>query len=228
MSSRTIRPIAYIKTPFVEKFGIPRQSGMVESIISEIEFVPEFRSIDSVRGLEGFSHIWVLWEFSGFESEGWAPTVRPPRLGGNTRVGVFATRSPNRPNSIGMSCLKLVSINTDAQNAPLLNVAGADILNGTAIYDIKPYIPFSDSRPDASAGFSGDYVDYKLKVIFDDKISDKMNENAKNNIINILSLDPRPSYQNDPKRIYGITIFGYNIKFRVEDDVLTVTEAEML
>ncbi len=224
---KRIVPIAHIKTPFNDKFGIPRQSGMVDNIISEIIFEPEFRSLDAVRGLSDFSHIWVLWEFTGFDTK-WSPTVRPPRLGGNTRMGVFATRSPNRPNSIGMSSLRLLDIDTTSPLAPILRVSGADILNGTAIYDVKPYIPFTDSHPDATSGFAGEHISDKLKVNFQRELAPELSEESYRSIIEILSLDPRPSYQDDPNRIYGLAIFGYDVKFKVSGETLTVIKTERL
>ncbi len=226
MQSKELKTIAHIKTPYNDKFGIPRQSGMVESIVSEIEFVPMYRNPDSVRGLSEFSHIWVLWEFKGFDSEKWSPTVRPPRLGGNKRMGVFATRSPNRPNSIGMSSLKLLEIDTKSQNAPILKVAGADMLDGTAIYDIKPYISFTDSHPDATSGFAGEHISHRLNVEFPETLSQLLPEAQRECIKEVLSLDPRPSYQNDPNRIYGLTVFGHNIKFKVDGFELTVISIE--
>ena len=224
MSDRSLVTIAHIKTPFKDKFGIPRQSGMVENIISEIEFVPEFRNADSVRGLSDFSHIWVLWEFTGFNSGDWSPTVRPPRLGGNKRMGVFATRSPNRPNSIGMSSLKLIKVDLDAKNGPILKVAGADIVDGTAIYDIKPYITFTDSHPEATFGFAEEHLNHRLYVKIPNEISNTINKETLSIIVELLSLDPRPSYQNDSERIYGMSFYEYNVKFNVNGDILTVTE----
>ncbi len=221
---KNITPIAHITTPYTNKFGIPRQSGMVESVEGKIIFTPQFRSCDAVRGLENFSHIWVLWEFSGFEREKWSPTVRPPKLGGNTRLGVFATRSPNRPNSIGMSCLKLIQIDTTCKNAPILTVSGADILNGTAIYDIKPYIPFTDCKPDAKGGFADIHINERLNVIIKDGICSGLNDEEIKSLTEILSLDPRPAYQNDPTRIYGMSLYNKNIKFTVADGTLTVIE----
>lgn len=224
MSDKKLVTIAHIKTPFKDKFGIPRQSGMVENIISEIEFVPEYRNADSVRGLSEFSHIWVLWEFTGFDNGSWSPTVRPPRLGGNKRMGVFATRSPNRPNSIGMSSLKLIDIDTNAKNGPILRVAGADILDGTAIYDIKPYITFADSHPDATSGFADEHFGHRLEVVIPSEIKTILDNNTLNSVTELLALDPRPSYQNDPERIYGMSFYEYNIKFTVSSNTLTVVE----
>lgn len=224
MSNRKLVTIAHIKTPFKDKFGIPRQSGMVENIISEIEFVPEYRNADSVRGLSSFSHVWVLWEFNGFDNGSWSPTVRPPRLGGNKRMGVFATRSPNRPNSIGMSSLKLVDVDITAKNGPILRVAGADIMDGTSIYDIKPYVTFTDSHPDAVSGFAEDHIGHRLAVVIPDELASILDNSEVRNLTELLSLDPRPSYQNDPQRVYGMSFYGYNVKFTVKEEVLTVVE----
>ncbi len=224
MQPKELITIAHIKTPYNDKFGIPRQSGMVDSVVSEIKFVPKFRNIDSVRGLSDFSHIWVLWEFKGFESDKWSPTVRPPRLGGNKRMGVFATRSPNRPNSIGMSSLKLIEVDTESQDAPILKVLGADMLDGTSIYDIKPYIPFTDSHPDASSGFAGEHLGHRLNVTIPE--TSKLTIEQKASVKEILSLDPRPSYQDDPNRIYGLTVYGINIKFKVNEKDLSVISIE--
>lgn len=226
MSKREIEPIAHIHTPYKDKFGIPRQSGMVENIVSEIVFERKYRNADAIRGLNEFSHIWVLWEFTGFDSVNWSPTVRPPKLGGNKRMGVFATRSPNRPNSIGLSSLKLAEIDASSSKAPVLKVCGADMLDGTAIYDIKPYIPFTDSHPDASSGFAGEHLNSKLNVFIPQELEEKFNDNQRDTIKKILSLDPRPSYQNDTERIYGVTLFDYNIRFKVIENDLIVTDIE--
>lgn len=217
-----IKAIAKIHTVHKEKFGIPRQSGMVE-LPAEIVFEPEYRDPNAVRGLEGFSHIWVLWQFSEADTNGWQPTVRPPRLGGNRRMGVFATRSPFRPNSIGLSSLKLESVEL-TDRGPVLHVVGADILDGTPIFDIKPYIAFTDSHPDAVCGFSESYKEYKLKVELSEKVSQKLPENLRRPLTDLLACDPRPSYQSDPERIYGLDVAGYSIKFTVNGDVLTVKD----
>ena len=217
--------IGYINTPFKEKFGIPRQSGMVEGMYSTIRFSQKYKNINALRGLEGFSHIWVLWGFSKTKESVWSPTVRPPRLGGNKKVGVFATRSPNRPNKIGLSSLKLIKI-TNQNNEISLIVEGADMLDGSPIYDIKPYIPFTDSHQDATLGFTESYTDYKLKVICPQGIRDEFDEKEYKILEDVLSLDPRPSYQNDPERIYGVSLFGKNIKFLVKKDELTIVKVE--
>ena len=221
MSYDKIEAIAKIKNPFPEKFGIPRQSNMT-NIVSEIIFEPKYRDINAVRGLSEFSHIWVLWKFSGFDSQDWSPTVRPPRLGGNTRMGVFATRSPNRPNSIGLSSLKLINVDTECENAPVLTVCGADMVDGTEIYDVKPYIPFSDCHTDAIGGYTDAYKEYKLNVHIPDTIKCNWDVDLVEKISQILSLDPRPSYQEDPEREYGMNFSGYNIKFKVINNDLHV------
>ncbi len=218
---QTLKVIAKIHTVHKEKFGITRQSGMSE-FPAKIVFEPEYRDPNAVRGLDGFSHIWVLWQFSKSKSDRWQPTVRPPRLGGNKRMGVFATRSPFRPNSIGLSSLKLQNVELTADKGPVLHVTGADILDGTPIYDIKPYIAFCDSHPDAVSGFSEEYKEYKLRVELPNTAN--LPEDIKRNIVDLLACDPRPSYQNDATRIYGLDVAGYSIKFTVDGEVLTVSE----
>lgn len=218
----TVKVIAKIHTAYKDKFGIPRQSGMV-NMPARIVFEPEFRDASAVRGLEGFSHIWVLWQFSKAETSGFKPTVRPPRLGGNTRMGVFATRSPFRPNSIGLSSLKLEKVEI-GDEGPVLYVSGADILDGTPIYDIKPYIAFTDSHPDAVCGFTDGYSGYKLKVELPKELAVALPESLKGHIIDLLSCDPRPSYQHDPERIYGLSVADLEIKFTVDGELLTVVD----
>lgn len=208
--------IAYIKTNFPEKFGVPRQSGLCNTI-GVIEFTPKYRSKEAIRGLEGFSHIWLLWEFSENENKPWSPTVRPPRLGGNKRMGVFATRSPYRPNPIGLSAVKLIKIETDGNNTPRLIVSGADLVDGTPIYDIKPYLPISDCIPDAKGGFSDEKADYHLKVV----LPEDFNLPFKEELTEILSGDPRPSYHEDG-RSYTMSYSDYEITFTVADETLTV------
>lgn len=222
---QTLKVIAKIHTAHKEKFGIPRQSGMV-NLPAQIVFEPEYRDPNAVRGLDGFSHIWVLWQFSKVKRDAWQPTVRPPRLGGNKRMGVFATRSPFRPNSIALSSLQLKSIELTADQGPILHVTGADILDGTPIYDIKPYIAFTDSHPDAVCGFSEGYKGYKLMVELPEIFATTIDEEFKQNIIELLACDPRPSYQNDPERVYGLDVAGYSIKFTVDGETLKVTEIE--
>ena len=218
-----LKVIAKIYTAHKEKFGIPRQSGMV-GLPATIVFEPEYRDPNAVRGLDGFSHIWVLWEFSKAKCDTWQPTVRPPRLGGNKRMGVFATRSPFRPNSIGLSSLKLEGVELTENKGPVLHVTGADILDGTPIFDIKPYIAFTDSHPDAVCGFTEEYKEYKLNVKFREGLIEKIDPDLRNAVTELLACDPRPSYQNDPTRVYGVSVDPYEIKFFVDGDTLTVIE----
>ncbi|MBR3580672.1 MAG: tRNA (N6-threonylcarbamoyladenosine(37)-N6)-methyltransferase TrmO [Lachnospiraceae bacterium] len=220
-----IAPIAHIRTDFPEKFGIPRQPGVVAELKGRIVFEPEYRNPDMVRGLEEFSHIWLIWEFSeNLDETGnarWTPTVRPPRLGGNKRIGVFATRSPFRPNPIGLSVVKIEKISEDKGIGPVIHVLGADMVDGTPIYDIKPYIPYADSIPGAKGGFTDD-MEYKtLKVEWNWDNND-IPKNTKISLEKILSNDPRPHYQNDPDRVYGMSYAGYEVKFKVTGEVLTV------
>ena len=219
-----MRPVARVRSDFPEKFGIPRQSGIVESLEAKIVFEPEFRVMDAVRGLEDFSHIWLIWEFSEAVRDSWSPTVRPPRLGGNVRMGVFATRSPFRPNPIGLSCVKLLKIEQDETLGPVLTVAGADLMDGTPIYDIKPYIPYADCHPEAEGGFTTK-VDMKpLKIDFPAELLEKVAAEKRTALIGVLEQDPRPRYQNDPERIYGLSFAGMDVKFSVADRTLTVVE----
>ncbi|MCR5594547.1 MAG: tRNA (N6-threonylcarbamoyladenosine(37)-N6)-methyltransferase TrmO [Lachnospiraceae bacterium] len=223
-----MKRIAHIENDMSDKFGIPRQSGLVCDVISTIVFEPKYRNADAVKGLEDFSHIWIIWEFdtdTGKTSEEWSPMVRPPRLGGNTRVGVFATRSPNRPNPLGLSCVKITEI-TSSERGPLIRVAGADLKNGTSILDIKPYLPYTDSHPEASGGFADDHLNDTLNVIWSKDISPSLPDDIYKAASELLSQDPRPSYQNDPGRIYGMKYAGYDIRFKVDDKTLTVTEVE--
>lgn len=220
-----MQPIATIHTGFPTKFGIPRQSGLVPQLKGTIVFNPEFRNADALRGLEGFSHIWIIWEFSEAVREEWSPTVRPPRLGGNTRLGVFATRSPFRPNPIGLSCVRLEKVELSSPNGPVLHVSGADLMDGTPIYDIKPYIPYTDCQPDATAGFTGNVSMHSLNVIIPHELEVKIKPGTLDALRGILAQDPRPRYQDDPERLYGFDFDGYAVKFKVPDqDTLTVTE----
>lgn len=216
--------IARIETDFNEKFGIPRQSGLVEELKGRIIFEPKYRNPHAVMGLEEFSHIWLLWQFSRAIREEWSPTVLPPRLGGNTHVGVFATRSPFRPNPIGLSCVKLERVELDLQLGPVLYVAGADLLDQTPIYDIKPYLTYTDSHPEAVCGFADRVKDYGLTVEFPQNLLNLLPEEKREAAVGILRQDPRPSYQNDPKRRYGVAFAGYDIRFHVKDGVLTVCQ----
>lgn len=220
--------IAHIYTDFPEKFGIPRQSGLVPELRGKIVFEPEYRNADALRGLEGYSHIWLLWQFSEAVRENWSPTVRPPRLGGKKHQGVFATRSPFRPNPIGLSSVKLEKIELESKDGPLLYVSGADLLNGTPIYDIKPYLPFTDCHPEAVGGFADDFVDYHLEVQIADELLAQVPEEKHGALLGVLAQDPRPAYQNDAARIYGITFGTQNIRFQVQERVLTVLEIETI
>ncbi len=216
--------IAHMKSDFPTKFGIPRQSGLVEDLRSTIIFEPEYRNPDALRGIEDFSHLWIIWQFSEAVREEWSPTVRPPRLGGNTRLGVFATRSPFRPNSIGLSSVRLLGVEHTAEYGTVLHVAGADLMDGTPIFDIKPYIPYADSHKDAIGGFTETADDFLLKVDFPDALLEILPENKRQAAIGVLSHDPRPSYQRTPGRIYGLTFAGFDLRFRVEDRLLQVLE----
>ena len=221
-----MRPVARIRSDFPEKFGIPRQSGVVPELEARIVFEPEFRVMDAVRGLEDFSHIWLIWEFSEAKRDSWSPTVRPPRLGGNVRMGVFATRSPFRPNPIGLSCVKLLSVDEDPELGPVLRVAGADLMDGTPIYDIKPYIPYADCHPDAMGGFTTTTAMPEVNVVFPDELLQKVPSDKRDALLGVLKQDPRPRYQNDPDRIYGLSFAGMEVKFRVDDKLLTVLEIQ--
>ena len=219
-----IIPIATIRTGFATKFGVPRQSGLVPELKGTVVFKPEYRNPDALRGLEGFSHIWLIWEFSEAVREDWSPTVRPPRLGGNTRMGVFATRSPFRPNPIGLSCVKLDSIEFSTADGPVLHVSGADLMDGTPIYDIKPYIPYTDCQPDATEGFTGSVEMHRLNVVIPTQMASKIKPQTLEALRGILAEDPRPRYQDAPDREYGFDFEGYSVKFKVPDpDTLTVT-----
>ena len=216
--------IARIYTDFKEKFGIPRQSGLAEGLVGRIVFEVEYRRPEALRGIDGYSHLWLIWNFSECERDTWSPTVRPPRLGGNRRVGVFATRSPFRPNPIGLSSVRLLGVEHTDTEGDVLLVSGADLLDGTPIYDIKPYLAFTDSHPDAIGGFADGVRDYKLTVDFPKELSDLIAAEKLQGLITLLENDPRPSYQDDPERIYGMLFSDREIKFRVEGDTLTVTE----
>ena len=225
-----IEPIAHIRTSFPEKFGIPRQSGLAPSSEGLIVFEPQFRNPDAVRGLAEFDFIWLIWEFSANRYSGqkkWQPTVRPPRLGGNKAMGVFATRSPFRPNPLGLSSVRLVGIDFDCPDAPVIKVSGADLMDGTPIYDIKPYISYADSHPDAACGYVDSLKERSLIVRFADSSIEELARSrfgeSFDGLVEVLSLDPRPSYQDDPERIYGLTYSGINLHFKVSEGVLTVT-----
>jgi len=224
MEDVNIQIIARIKSDFATKFGIPRQSGLVEELKSTIVFEPEFRNPDALRGIEDFSHLWIIWQFSEAVRTGWSPTVRPPRLGGNTRMGVFATRSPFRPNNLGLSSVKLLGVEHTQEYGTLLHVGGADLMDGTPIFDIKPYIPYADSHPEATGGFTDTAGDFLLNVQFPEELLTILPEEKREAAIGVLSHDPRPSYQRKPDRIYGLTFAGFEIRFRVSEDMLTVVD----
>ena len=226
MSSQEIKIIAHIRSDFPTKFGLPRQSGLVSELQAEIVFEPEYRNPDALRGLEGFSHLWIIWEFSEAKREHWSPTVRPPRLGGNTRMGVFATRSPFRPNPIGLSCVEILGIRQDKELGPVIEVGGADLMDGTPIYDIKPYIPYADAHPEAKEGFTAQNQGYRLEVEIPEKVQKQLPPDKLEGLYGILAQDPRPSYQDDPERIYGFEYAGYEVKFRVNENRLFVVEIE--
>lgn len=217
--------IARIRTDFPTKFGIPRQSGLVKTLKGKIVFEEKYRNDDALRGIEGYSHLWLLWKFSESVCEEWSPTVRPPRLGGNKRVGVFATRSPFRPNPIGLSSVKLEGIEK-TEDGTVIYVSGADMLDGTPIYDIKPYIPFTDSHSDATGGFADEVFDKKLEVKFKEGVSEKIPTEKLNDLCKILADDPRPAYQNDENREYGFEYANLRLKFSVKKNVLTLLETE--
>lgn len=216
--------IAHIYNDFPEKFGIPRQSGLVKGLTGTIIFEKEYRVREALEGIEDFSHLWLIWQFSENLRDNWSPTVRPPRLGGEKRKGVFATRSPFRPNPVGLSCVKLEEVQHTDKYGTVLIVSGIDLMNGTPIYDIKPYIAYCDSVPEASEGFARDVKDYELKVNFDDCLLKKIPEDKQKALIGILKQDPRPAYHNDSERIYGVKFADFDIKFKVDKDVLTVVD----
>ena len=206
-----MKPIAHIRSDFPAKFGIPRQAGLVAELKAQVVFEPEFRNPEALRGIDGFSHLWLIWEFSQNRREGWSPTVRPPRLGGNVRMGVFATRSPFRPNPIGLSCVQLDRVEWDGPQGPVLRVLGADLMDGTPIYDIKPYVPYADCRPEATQGFAPPDTNRRLEVEIPEELLNR-------------AQDPRPAYQRDPERIYGFGFAGLEVRFSVQDGVLRVEE----
>lgn len=228
MEEIPMKVIAHIHSDFREKFGIPRQSGLVEELRARVVFQPEYRVREAFRGLEGFSHIWLLWEFSESRREGWSPTVRPPRLGGNRRVGVFATRSPFRPNPLGLSCVRLERIEMDSPEGPVLHVLGADLLDGTPVFDVKPYVPMTDCRQDAAGGFSDEHRDDLLQVDFPRPLLELVPEDQRSALLGVLSQDPRPSYQSDPQRVYGMAFGELNVSFSVDGGVLCVKNIEKM
>lgn len=227
MEQAAMKIIAHIRSDFPTKFGIPRQSGLVKDLTAQIVFTPEYRVPEAVRGLEDFSHIWLIWQFSKAVREDWSPTVRPPRLGGNTRMGVFATRSPFRPNAIGLSCVKLLAVAPSTPEGPVLTVAGADLMDGTPIFDIKPYIPYADCQPEATGGFTDTAKDFLLDVEFPPELLLRIPENRRAALHGVLSHDPRPSYQHSPQRVYGMAFGNFDVRFRVEGSTLYVVDIQL-
>ena len=221
---KTMKIIAYIHTDFTSKFGIPRQSGLVDELEATIVFEPEYRIPEALRGLEEYSHIWLLWQFSECVGKEWSPTVRPPRLGGNKRMGVFATRSPFRPNPVGLSSVKILGIEKTEKYGCVIRVSGADLLDGTPIYDIKPYLPYVDSHPEASNGFALNEKEGRLDVYFSENLLDKIPQKKQAAIIAVLAQDPRPAYQDEPERIYGVEFAGFDVRFTVADGKLKVVD----
>ena len=225
MEDYVIRPIAHIRTDLPEKFGVPRQAGIVEALEGRIVFEPEYRREEALRGIEGFSHIWLIWQFSKALREDWSPTVRPPRLGGNVRMGVFATRSPFRPNALGLSCVRLLGVETDPELGAVLRVAGADLVDGTPIFDIKPYVPYADCHPEAASGFAPD-PGATLSVVYAPGTQERIPPEKRPALTGVLANDPRPRYQEDAERVYGLDFAGKNVKFTVDGETLTVIEVE--
>ena len=221
-----IRQIGHMVSDFSEKFGIPRQSGLVEELESLVVFEPEWRDENALRGIEGFSHVWLIWEFSQTRREGWSPTVRPPRLGGNQRMGVFATRSPFRPNPLGLSCVRLLGVEKHPGYGTVLRVGGADLLDGTPIYDVKPYLPQADCHPEALGGFAESTPWHGLEVEIPPALLAKVPDDKRRALLAVLAQDPRPSYQADPTRVYGMSFASLQIKFQVQDGILKVVDVE--
>lgn len=219
-----MKQIAHIETEFPTKFGLPRQSGLVDGLRAAVVFEPEYRVDEALRGIEEWSHLWLIWEFSDAKRENWSPTVRPPRLGGNTRVGVFATRSPYRPNPVGLSCVRLEKVEKTPDRGAVIWVRGADLKDGTPIYDIKPYLPYADSHPEAAGGFAEAALSHRLQVEWDETVPSPFSEERRAALFEVLSLDPRPAYQNDPDRVYGFEFAGYTVRFSVDGNVLFVKE----
>ena len=226
MQEVALNVIARMHSDFATKFGIPRQSGLVEALRSTIVFEPEYRNEEALRGISDFSHLWIIWQFSQAVRQDWSPTVRPPRLGGNTRLGVFATRSPFRPNNLGLSCVRLIQVERTEKLGTVLHVGGADLMDGTPIFDIKPYIPYSDCKPDATGGFTDHADDFLLRVDFPAPLLEKLPAQKRQAAIGVLSHDPRPAYQRTAGRVYRLTFAGLNIRFTVSDDTLTVLEVD--
>ena len=224
MEEVKIQMIARMHSDFATKFGIPRQSGLVEQLRSTIVFEPEYRNADALRGMEGFSHLWLIWQFSEAVRSDWSPTVRPPRLGGNVRMGVFATRSPFRPNHLGLSCVRFLGLEETKEFGTVIHVGGADLMDGTPIFDIKPYVPYADCKPEALNGFTGGTEGTLLEVEFPTPLLDILPQDKQQAAIGILAHDPRPSYQKDGNRVYGVNFAGFDIRFSVKDRLLTVVD----
>ena len=227
METYTLKVIAHIHTDLPEKFGVPRQSGLIPELTGKIVFEPEYRSMDALRGLEEFSHLWLVWQFSKATRDTWSPLVRPPRLGGNEKMGVFATRSPFRPNALGLSCVELDKVEQTKDLGPVIHVRGVDLMDGTPIFDIKPYLPYADSRPDACGGWTDAVERSQLVVEFPTEQLEKIPQEQRDAVYAVLEADPRPRYQDDPQRIYGMAFARRNIKFRVDGKTLYVVEVEM-
>lgn len=227
MNLPPMKVIARIHSDFKTKFGIPRQAGLVEELEALVVFEEEFRNPDALRGIDGFSHLWLIWQFSEAVRDTWSPTVRPPRLGGNERVGVFATRSPFRPNSLGLSCVRLLAVEQHPEFGTVLRVGGADLMDGTPIFDIKPYLPYADCKSDATGGFTASGGGETLEVIFPPELLQTLPEGKQAALKGVLARDPRPRYQNDPARVYGLDFGEWNVKFRVENDCLTVVDLQV-
>lgn len=221
-----IEPIAYFRSPFATKFGVPKQSGLVENLMGTIEFVSQHRNVDALRGMEDFDYLWLIWEFSANRHAATSPVVRPPLLGGNRKVGVFASRSPFRPNRLGLSSVRISKIELDTTRGPLIHVLGADLMDGTPIYDIKPYVVYADSHPEARSGFVDKNAIRWLEVVVPDAVASRYSSDELAALRKVLSLDPRPHYQDNPEKVYGMIYAGKDVKFRVEGDVLTVVEVE--
>ena len=221
-----MEPIAHIRSEFPTKFGVPRQAGLVEDLRAAVVFELPYRVAEALRGIEGFSHLWLIWEFSENRRTGWSPTVRPPRLGGNQRMGVFATRSPFRPNPLGLSCVKLEKVDLSTPDGPVLWVSGADLVDGTPILDIKPYLPYADCRPEAVGGFAGEAPERRLTVDIPRELLSQIPEDRREALMGVLAQDPRPPYQNDPNRVYGFGFAGLEVRFRVENGMLTVVDVK--
>jgi tRNA-Thr(GGU) m(6)t(6)A37 methyltransferase TsaA len=225
MEQHTIKVIARIRSDFKTKFGVPRQSGLVPELTARVVFEPEYRNPDALRGIEGFDRLWLIWQFSESVLDEWKPTVRPPRLGGNTRMGVFATRSPFRPNPLGLSCVALERVDWDAPDGPALVVSGADLMDGTPIYDVKPYAPYADAFPDARGGFASTRPE-TVAVDFPPELLSRVEEDKRAALLGVLAHDPRPRYQDDPERVYGMAFGAYEVRFRASEGVLTVVDVE--